>query len=153
MVDCSKSIVDLSPYDAWQCFKEAKDWEIVGKNSHRMWESFTTTTIGEWGEIIVAVALAPALCASYLLPFYFVSFLIQKLAFKRVFVLDGKERKRKSRWGLYLLVSGLILLLMHTRQPDRFILFQGGFEVFCAIAIFFLPPIVWAKRAATQETT
>ena len=48
MLDCTKRLVDLTPYEAYQCFLQADIWQQIGKNTRRMWAAFTGTTIGDW---------------------------------------------------------------------------------------------------------
>src|SRR6266508_3956265 len=123
MPDCSKQISDLTPYEAYQCFINADIWQTIGNNSRRIWAQFTGTTIGEWGNIILAFALLPAQFASYILPPYFIWLLIRRHVAKDAFTPDGIEDRKKNFWGAYLVLSGLILIAMVPH--DRFMLLQG----------------------------
>jgi hypothetical protein len=138
MFDCTKRFVDLTPYEAYQCFLQADIWQAIGKNLRRMWADFTGTTIGDWRGIIFAFALVPAQFASYILPFYFCWLVNRRYVAKDAFVLGGRERRRKNFWGAYLLLSGLIIVALY--QYDRFMLLQGGWEAACGAAIFLLGP-------------
>jgi hypothetical protein len=135
---------------AWQCAKEAEIWHKISSIGRRMWESFTTTTIGEWGDTIFAFALLPAQLASYILPFVFLSCLIKRTGPKSSPVLDGREEKRKWGWGGYLFVAGIITVLIGT--SDRFMIITGIWEIVCAAVIFFLSPTWWAtKKGSTAR--
>ena len=75
-MDCSKPITDLTPSEAWQCFWQADDWRIIAANLRHVWAGFIGTTIGEWGEIILALAMLPAQFASYAWPFILLRYMI-----------------------------------------------------------------------------
>ena len=144
MLDCTKRLVDLTPYEAYQCFLQADIWQQIGKNTRRMWADFTGTTIGDWGAIIFAFALVPAQLASYILPFIFCGVVMKRYGgAKHALIFDSGLSRRKNFWGAYLLLSGLILVSLYWN--DRFMLIQGSWEIVCGVAIFLLGPSWWAK--------
>jgi glucan phosphoethanolaminetransferase (alkaline phosphatase superfamily) len=142
MPDCSKRLTDLTPSEAYQCFIDAETWQIIGNHLRRMWADFTSTTIGEWVEILGASAVLPAMIASYILPVVFVWRLLRRYIAKHVPPLDGKARRRKNFWGQYLLLAGVVFLLLADRDP--LVLAQGLWLVFCGTAILFLGASWWA---------
>ncbi len=100
MLDCTKRLVDLTPYEAYQCFLQADIWQQIGKNTRRMWAAFTGTTIGDWGAIIFAFALVPAQLASYILPFIFCGVVMKRYGgAKHAFIFDSGEQRRKKLLG------------------------------------------------------
>jgi hypothetical protein len=101
------------------------------------------TTLGEWVEIILAVALLPAHIASYVLPLYFCWRFIRRFVANDAFALEVKEHRRKNFWGAYLLLSGLIVVALF--PDDRFMRFQGAWEIACGVAIFLLGPSWWGR--------
>jgi hypothetical protein len=103
------------------------------------------TTLGEWLETTFTVALLPAHVASYVLPLYLCWRFIRRSVANDAFVLEGGEQGRKNFWGAYVLVSGLILIALF--QDDRFMRYQGVWEIACGAAIFLLGPSWWARRA------
>jgi hypothetical protein len=108
-----------------------------------MWTGFTDTTIGEWGEIILAFALLPAHLMSYLLPLYFFWHGAMRYVAKHPVVFDGRERHRKNFWGAYLLFSGFVLVALFGK--DSFMFLQGIWEIACGVTIFLLGPSWWAR--------
>jgi hypothetical protein len=121
---------------------EADAWRIAGERSRRQWESITSTTIGEWIEILLAFAVLPAQLASYILPLYFFNRLFKRFWSKMVPSPTGKENRQRSWWGTYLIVCGLALVALF--RYDHFMLFQGSLELVCGIAIFALDGSWWA---------
>jgi hypothetical protein len=128
MADCSKRITDLTPTEAWQCFWQADDWRIIGGNTRRMWTDFTGTTIGQWGEIIFAFALLPAQLASFVWPLLMIGSLVTWS--------PPKYSDTKVHWfGVYMIISGGLLLMVNARQRDAFIFYLGIWEVVCGLSM------------------
>jgi hypothetical protein len=146
MIDCSKGLSDLTPYETYRCFIEADDWKIVGRNLERMWSDFTGTTNGGWAEIVFAFALIPAQIASYILPFYFVNRMITRVRGQSAIVSGERERRRKIGWGSYLIVCGAALMFQ-SGNHDRLLLFQGAWEAICGITTFILASSWWAPAS------
>jgi hypothetical protein len=149
MLDCTKRFVDLTPYEAYQCFLQADIWQAIGRNLRRMWADFTGTTIGDWGGIIFAFAMVPAQIASYILPLSFCWLVLRRYVAKDAFVFGGRERRWKNFWGAYLLLTGLIIVTLFPH--DRFMLLQGGWEAACGAAIFLLGPSWWGQRSIQKN--
>ena len=105
--------------------------------------SMSGTTLGEWVETVLAVALLPAHIASYVLPLYFCWRFIRRFVANDACVLEGREQRRKNFWGAYLLLSGLIVVALF--PDDRFMRFQGAWEIACGVAIFLLGPSWWGR--------
>jgi hypothetical protein len=129
----------------------------------RTWTDLSSLTIGEWlaklgslGQLLFWLALALAAFASYILPLYFIYRLIRRrYALKTPAVFDGEADKRKNFWGIYLLLSGVILVMLCTLYPhDWFLLLlQGSWQAICGIAIFLLGPSWWAPLEQLQDAT
>ena len=109
--------------------------------------SMSGTTLGEWVETVLAVALLPAHIASYVLPLYFCWRFIRRFVANDACVLEGREQRRKNFWGAYLLLSGLIVVALFT--DDRFMQFQGAWEIAYGAAIFLLGPSWWTRARKT----
>jgi hypothetical protein len=129
MLDCTKPFADLTLYEAYQCFLQ---------------QDFIGTTIGEWGDILLWLALFAAHIASYILPLSFIWNFIRRYLAKDTFVFDGKERGRKNFWGTYLVLSGFIVVALF--YNDHFMFLQGAWEIVCGLGIFLLGPFWWARR-------
>jgi len=106
------------------------------------------STLGEWVETVLGIVLLPAHIASYLLPLYFCWRFIRRFVSNQAYALEGREHRRKNFWGGYLLLSGLILVALF--QDNRFMRYQGLWEIACGVAVFLLGPSWWARR--TRKT-
>jgi hypothetical protein len=106
------------------------------------------STLGEWVETVLGIVLLPAHIASYLLPLLFCWRFIRRFVSNEAYVLEGGEHRQRSFWSVYLLLSGVILIALF--QEDRFVRYQGLWEIACGLAIFLLGPSWWARR--TRET-
>jgi hypothetical protein len=92
MADCNGKILDLTPYETYRCIIDADLWKVIGQNSSRMWWQFSTTTIGDWIELIFAFALLPAQLASYIFPVLFLGALGRKFFAKHgTVMIDHKD--------------------------------------------------------------
>jgi hypothetical protein len=143
MADCNGKFIDLTPYEAYRCIIDAEVWNGVGQNPSRMWWE---TTIGDWIQIIFAIALAPAQLASYIFPFLFLVALVRKLSGKHLALVDDKSRRAKNFWGAYMLVSAACVLFIG--NGDTFMPFTGIWEAICGLTIFVLGPSWWARSSA-----
>jgi hypothetical protein len=140
MADCSKSFTDLSPADAWQCFKNADDWSIIGGNMRRMWDGFTGTTIGEW----LTFLTIPAISASYILPLMFVRVIFQTTLYKRERdAARTREERLRTFWGFYLIIAGVALFAMG--PPESFGVWQGMWMVGVGTVILMLGTSYWCR--------
>jgi len=139
MIDCRKSLPELTPYEAWRCFLEADDWKIVGGNLRRMWTDFTGTTIGEWGMVVVAFAAIPAILASYLWPLLLVGSLFTGSWPKYT-------DKRTRLFGWYMIAAGTLLLLANSTR-DTFIFYQGTWIFVCGASMV-LMVVLLGKRVS-----
>src|SRR5262245_5309686 len=124
MADCNGKIIDLTPYEAYRCIVDAEVWKTIGRNASRMWWQFSTTTIGDWIQIILVFALIPAQVASYIFPFLFLGALWRRIFDKQAaIVVEDKHRRIKNFWGAYMLVSAACVLYLSS--GDRFMLFTA----------------------------
>jgi di/tricarboxylate transporter len=149
MTDCTKGFSELTPYETYRCFIEADTWKIIGRNAQRMWSDFTSTTNGEWAGIILGFAIFPALIASYILPFTFLGRLFRIAVLKERASTGERERKLRTGWGIYLGLSGLIMIGVDPH--DRFMVIQGSWQIICGAAIFLLGPLWWADFSHNDQ--
>jgi hypothetical protein len=142
-MDCGKGILELSPAETVECIKQAEIWSIVGGNSRRMWSDFSTTTNGEWLQIILAFCLLmPAQFASYVLPFVFFSRLFKRRSSRYEFLLRGTESKKTASVA-YMLVAAAFALAVS--RGDAFMLFTGGLIALCGFVMLCLSTSWWGQ--------
>ena len=149
MGDCS-SISRLTPYETYRCFVEADIWKTIGHNGQRMWNDFTGTTNGEWAELVFAFAQLPAQFASYFLPFYFLARVFNRARWRGKIVTTDKQQKSKKRWSLHLVICGLFLVCFFPN--DKFMLYQGMWEIICGVAIVLFGSSFWASSGSYRQT-
>jgi hypothetical protein len=142
MADCD-NLSNLTPYETYRCFVEADAWKVIQQNGQKMWLDFTSTTNSDWLGIGLALLMIPAQLASYILPFYFIGRVFNKARRDGNVVVTAKQITTKTRWAWYLIVCGSILAVAF--HNDRFMLYQGAWEVLCGIAIFLFGNSFWAS--------
>ena len=147
MADCN-NLSSLTPYETYRCFVDADAWKVIQRNGQKMWADFSGTTNGEWLGITLALVTIPAQFASYILPLYFVARVFNRARRHGDVTATAKQKASKTRWGWYLIVCGSIMAFGF--HQDKFMLYQGTWEILCGVAIFLFGDSFWASPESYQ---
>jgi hypothetical protein len=149
MADCN-NLSSLTPYETYRCFVDADAWKVIQRNGQKMWADFSGTTNGEWLGIALAFATIPAQFASYILPFYFIGRVFNKSRRNGDIVATAKQTTTKNRWGWYLIACGSFMAIGF--HQDKFMLYQGTWEILCGVDIFLFGGSFWASSESYRST-
>jgi hypothetical protein len=150
MADCSKSIANLTPGEAFECASS-----FLGGRLRAALDSIGSVTIGQWIEGILPFAILPAQFVSYILPFLFVGACYRRWIRQEKFSSSELAKGRARFWGAYLLAAGLVTLYFSigNREFDRFMLIQGSWECLLSVMIILLGPSWWSEKVKQELPT
>jgi hypothetical protein len=163
MINCAKGIAELTPYEGVRCFVESPAWSIVAHNLEQAASGLAGSTFEQWATAILMFGVVlPTLFVSWLLAFSFVAYLFGWM--KNAWATWGlaaegfaswnqtpmqaplgrRAQHIKNGWAGFMLLGGAALLIMNLPDhQDSLMLMQGGWEIVCGAAIYFLPLSWW----------
>jgi hypothetical protein len=122
-----------------------------------MWKDFTTTTNGEWFDIVLAFALLPAEFIVFLSPFIFIGRLWTHFSQDWTFRLTGNEGRWKWFSASYMFLAAIANYLINSHET--FMVGLAAVEALCGIIMLSLPLAWWGTpirvdqmRAGPAET-
>src|SRR4051812_36691622 len=162
MIDCAKGLAELSPYEGYRCFVEGLDWSIFAHHAERTWSAVTTSALAQRAAIVGTVVVVwPAIILSWLLSFSFIAGLYELAKSmpasspttalfaswnQTPTVLHRQAQFIKTSSALFMLLGGAILGMAGVSYHEAgFKLLQGGWEIVCGAALYFLPISWWSS--------